>query len=305
LRLESNELRAFQAVVEAHGFNRAAEHLHISQSAVSQSVASLEAKLGLKLLIRDKQLTLTEGGRRLLDHANEVLREEKQVLEDMLRIKRGDNPRLSLAVNSTINRFYAPVLLSMFCQKQPDTQIKVAELPSRDLIYGVLSGRAELAMGPFQKQMDAFSTVPLFEETRHLVVSPRHPAFAAITGGDSKALRQTPLITSSIDNPQIRPAIQRIRDRFKSVWEVSSLGMRIHFVDQGLGAAFIDSKLLGQHPVCGQFVVVDEVSFGSIKRTAGIYYKKGKKLNSGCFDFIELCQEFWRSGEHRSLPPSS
>lgn len=294
MRLENSELRAFQAVVEAHGFNRAAEHLHISQSAVSQAVASLEAKLGLKLLQRDKQLTLTAGGRRILEYANDMLHEEKQVLEDLSRIKRGDQQILNLAINSTINRFYAPILLSLFCEQHRDTVIKVAELPSRELIYGILAGRAELAMGPFQTRMDAFTTVPLFPETRHLVVSPNHPEFDRISSGDNKLLQETPLIASSLDNPQMRPAIQRIRDSFKSVWEVSSLSMRIHFVDLGLGAAFIDSKLLEDHPVCRRFIALDGIPFGSIERDVGVYYKKGKQLSDSSRYFIDTCTTFWQ-----------
>ena len=45
MRIENNELRIFQAVIEANGFNKAAERLHISQSAVSQSISNLESKL--------------------------------------------------------------------------------------------------------------------------------------------------------------------------------------------------------------------------------------------------------------------
>lgn len=291
MRFENSELRAFHAVVEAHGFNRAAENLHISQSAISQSIASLETKLGLKLLVRDKRLTLTPAGRRVLEYASETLREEQQVLEDLSRLKLGARQVLNIAINSTINRFYAPTLLCMFCRQQPDTVIKVAELPSRDLIYGVLAGRAELAMGPFQTRMDAFSTVPLYKATRHLVISPNHPSYDDVIAGDN--LEQTPLITSSLDNPQMRPAIQRIRDSFKCVWEVSSLSMRIHFVDQGLGAAFIDSKLLEEHPVCRQFVALQNIPFGSIERSVGIYYKKGRALDSASETFVDVCREFW------------
>ncbi|OED38966.1 hypothetical protein AB833_17525 [Chromatiales bacterium (ex Bugula neritina AB1)] len=293
MRFENSELRAFQAIVETHGFNRAAEHLHVSQSAVSQSLANLESKLDMKLLLRDKQLTLTEGGRRVLEYANEMLREEKQVLEDLQRIQRGDQQILNLAINSTINRFYAPVLLNIFCKQHGDTVIKVAELPSRELIYGILAGRAELAMGPFQSRMDAFTTVPLFAETRRLVVSPNHPDVENICNSENTQLQQTPLIASSLDNPQMRPAIQRIRDNFKSVWEVSSLRMRIHFVDLGLGAAFIDSKLLDDDPVCRQFVTLDGIPFGSIERDVGVYYKKGKKLSASSGAFIEICKQFW------------
>ena len=42
MRLENSELRAFRAVIEEGGFKRAADALHISQSAVSQAVAGLE-----------------------------------------------------------------------------------------------------------------------------------------------------------------------------------------------------------------------------------------------------------------------
>jgi DNA-binding transcriptional LysR family regulator len=228
-----------------------------------------------------------------MDYANDVLRDEKQALEDIARIKAGDMQTLSLAIDSTINRFYAPRLLSQFCALASNTQLKVAELPSRNMIYDVLSGRVELAIGPFQKQMDAFDTTPLFREARHLVLSPNHPNFENIAAGKVSALRQTPLITSSLDSAELRPANQRIRDRFKSVWEVSSLSMRIHLVEQGLGLAFINSKLLRDHPQCQSFVAIEGVSYGSIERQVGLYYKAGKTLSPSAQRFIELCLEFW------------
>jgi len=293
MRLENSELRTFQAVVEANGFNRAAERLHISQSAVSQAIASLEAKLDTPLLFRGKQLGLSEAGRRLLEHANETLREEQLVLEDIGRIKRGGQQTLNIAINSSITRFYAPQLISQFSLAQQDTHIKVAQLPSRRLIYEVLSGRAELAIGPFQKHMDAFTTIPLFNETRHLVVSSKHAHFQQLLKGEHKSLKQSPLITSFLDNPEMRPAIQRIRDRFKSVWEISSLSLRIHLVEQGLGVAFINHKLLAEDPVCQQFTTLKDLPFGRIDRQAGIYYKAGKTLSPSAQEFVALCREFW------------
>ena len=298
MRLENSELKTFQAVVEANGFNRAAESLHISQSAVSQAIATLENKLDLKLITRGKQLQLTAAGRRLLEYANEIMREEQHVLEDILRIKNGDHQRLNLAVNSSINRFYAPQLISQFCALQPNAELNIKELPSRDLIYAVLAERVDLAIGPFQRQMEAFEINPLFSETRHLVVSPNHPNVTTILQGNSKNLSQTPLITSSVDNPEMRPAIQRIRDRFKCVWEISSLNMRIHLVNQGAGVAFIDSKLLSEHPICREFQIMEGLTYGSIKRDVGIYWKKGKSLSGSSEQFVELCKAFW--GEETS-----
>ena len=103
MRLEIAELRTFQAVIETDGFKSAAEQLHISQSAVSQAIANLEAKLELPLIERGKPLVLTDAGRRVLDHANQVLREEAQTLDDLARIKRGRHQLLNLGLSASIN----------------------------------------------------------------------------------------------------------------------------------------------------------------------------------------------------------
>src|ERR1041385_2712688 len=76
MQIERNELRCFQAVIETGGFSRAAERLDLSQSAVSQTIANLEHRLGTVLLRRGHPPQLTEAGIRLLRFAEKVLNEE-------------------------------------------------------------------------------------------------------------------------------------------------------------------------------------------------------------------------------------
>ena len=294
MRLEHAELKTFQAVVEANGFNRAAERLHVTQSAVSQTIANLEAKLETALIKRGRQLKLTDAGRRLLDHANAMLLQEQQTFEDINQLKRSERHTLNLAINSTINRFYAPQLLSKFSRIRADTLIKVTELPSRNLIYAILSGQADLAIGPFQKYMDAFTTVPLFRENRHLVISPKHPLFSQVCKTPQKYLHDCILITSFLDTPELRPSQQRIRDRFHGVWEIASLSLRIHLVEQGLGVSFIDSKLLKEHPLCKSFALIEGLPFSTIERQVGLYFKLGRHLNPAHETLINLCRDFWK-----------
>lgn len=293
MRFEHGELKTLQAVVEANGFNRAAERLHVTQSAVSQTIANLESKLDVVLIRRGRQLKLTDAGRRLLDYANTMLQQEQQAIEDITQLKRGERHTLNLAINSTINRFYAPQLLSRFNKSRPDALIKVTESPSRNLIYAILSGQADLAIGPFQKYMDAFTTVPLFHESRHLVVSPKHPHFLELCKGSSKHIQQCTLITSFLDTPELRPSQQRIRDRFHAVWEISSLSLRMHLVEQGLGVCFIDSKLLREHPLCRDFELMEGLPFSTIERQVGLYYKRERHLNAAQEGFVDLCRQFW------------
>lgn len=294
MRFENSELRAFRAVVEQGGFKRAAEALHISQSAVSQAVANLEAKLDTTLINRSKELKLTEAGKRLFDHAVEVLQDEQQTLEDIEQLKQGRTETLNIAMDASINRFYGTQLISAYYQKNPHARMKVADLPSRSIIYAVLSGSVELGLGPFQKHMSAFETVPLYANSRHLVVSPKHPLYDAIIEGDEGALQRTPLIASALDNPDMRPSMTRLRDGFSSVWEVGSLSLRIHMVEQGMGVAFIDRQLLEEHPQCSGFRIMENVPFGRIDRQVGLYFRSGKTLSESGRNFVTLCQRYWK-----------
>lgn len=293
MRFENSELRAFRAVVEEGGFKRAAEALHISQSAVSQAVAGLEAKLEAPLIQRGKELRLSDIGKRLFEHAVDMLREEQQTLEDIAHLKQGNAETLSLALSSSINHFFAPQLISAYYRENPQTRMKIAELPGRSIISEVLSGTVELGLGPFQKQMSAFSTVPLYRDSRHLVVSPRHTHYPEMIRGDERALKLTPLIASALDNPDMRPSILRLRDQFSTVWEVNSLSLRIHMVSQGMGVTFLDRKLLLEHPACADFHIMDDLSFGSIAKEVGLYYRAGKHLTASAANFIALCERFW------------
>lgn len=294
MRFENSELRALRAVIEEGGFKRAAEALHLSQSAVSQAVAGLEHKLEAPLLQRGKELRLTDVGKRLFEHAVDVLRGEQQALEDIGQLKQGKTGTLSLALSASLNRFYAPALISAFYRENPHTRLKVAEMPSRSIIAAVLSGNVELGLGPFQKDMVAFETIPLYRDSRHLVVSPKHARYEDMMSGDERALKLTPLIASALDNPDMRPSILRLRDQFSTVWEVSSLSLRIFMVEQGMGVTFLDRKLLEEHPSCASFRIMNDVSFGRIDKQAGLYYRAGRTLSDSAQDFIALCRRHWK-----------
>ena len=293
MRFENAELRAFRAVVEAGGFSRAAQLLSLSQSAVSQAVAGLEAKLETPLLERGRQQRLTAAGRRLFRYADDVLRAEQSVIDDLAGIKRGREQQLRVALSASINRFHAPELISAYYRQNPESVINVAEMPSRNIVQAVLSEHVELGLGPFQRGMEAFTTVPLYSDTRHLVASPSHPRFDALREGDASALRSTALITSALDNPDLRPAIQRIRDQFSSVWEVSSLSLRVHMIEQGMGVAFMDAQVLEQYPPCSTFCILGSLEFGEIRKQVGLYSRKDRVLSRGASAFVELCRAHW------------
>ena len=95
-------LRAFAAVARQRSFSRAAEELYVTQPAVSKHVASLEAELGAKLVLRDRKgLELTPAGEVLADY---VLRAEALLANARRALATGadgETGTLSLAASGT------------------------------------------------------------------------------------------------------------------------------------------------------------------------------------------------------------
>lgn len=94
-------LAALAAVVEQAGFDRAAQALGLSQSAVSQRIKLLEARLGQPVLLRASPPQPTEIGRRLLNHVQQVRLLERDLQGEVPALAEGRLPeRLRIALNA-------------------------------------------------------------------------------------------------------------------------------------------------------------------------------------------------------------
>lgn len=294
IRIENQELRVFAAVVEQNGFNKAAEQLCVTQSAVSQALANLERKLDARLLHRSP-LRLTEAGARFLVYARNNAIEEERVLTDISEIQQGEAASLSLAVNSMINRYHAGTLINRYCGLHPFAQLSIEEMPSREIISAVMSGRVELGIGPFQTNMRAFEMINLFQETRSLVISRHYPDVEKVMAMPEQNLSQVPLIASFIDDAEDRPGGRRIRDHFSRHWQVRSISLRLELLAAGRGAGFVSDQVLVEDKLCEDLLVIDKLPFARIRRTVGILYRRGSELSEGAKKFIDICTKRWPS----------
>lgn len=91
---------AFEAVVKAGSFDRAARSLNVTQSAVSQRISQLEADLGQILLVRSKPVQPTPAGRRLLPYLAQMRLLQTEASHALNPEASGDRTRLALGVNA-------------------------------------------------------------------------------------------------------------------------------------------------------------------------------------------------------------
>jgi DNA-binding transcriptional LysR family regulator len=291
MQVERHELRCFHAVIEAGGFSRAAERLDLSQSAVSQTIANLEHRLGTSLLRRGNPPQPTEAGIRLLRFAETTLNEERETLADIGQIKSGALSTLSLALSPAANSRIGVALLKEFCERNPLTRLKVVVAPSREIVHGVGEGRWELGFGPFHHNMPAhFALHPCFSETRRLMIARDHPVRNALARDALGAMRELPLVTSYLDDSTRRATGERLRDAFGSVWEVSHMELRLALVADGKGVTYVSDLLTA---VPSQLVPVEGLPYSSIDRQVGAYNLKHQPMSQAGARFLALCHERW------------
>jgi DNA-binding transcriptional LysR family regulator len=121
-----NNLAAFVAVAKERSFTRAAAKLGVSQSALSQTIKGLEARLGLRLLTRNtRSVSPTEAGERLLrsvaprfeeiEHEIAALSAMREKPAGMIRITAGEHPAITVLQSA----------LAKFLPDYPDIHVEI------------------------------------------------------------------------------------------------------------------------------------------------------------------------------------
>ncbi|MES2600005.1 MAG: LysR family transcriptional regulator [Pseudomonadota bacterium] len=142
---EPTLLRAFVAVCETGGFTRAAQRLHLTQSAVSHQIRRLEEQVGRPLLYRTtRKLTLTEDGEDFLRHAEQILQSQEALTRRFHSSTASGAIRLGVPENFIGDRL--PQLLGRFARQYPAVRLEVSVSVCLDLRAKVDAGDLDLAV---------------------------------------------------------------------------------------------------------------------------------------------------------------
>lgn len=160
-------LRTFSALVEQGSFTRCAEHLDLTQAAVSQHVQKLEERLGPLLIRRPRQLELTPAGRALLDYCEEVSAADQR-LSKRLSEQDAQRGEIGLICPGSIGLVLYPMLLDLQ-QAHPGLVIRQRFAPDREVLDAVLENRYELGLATLKPDDPRLSVSRFAEEPLELV----------------------------------------------------------------------------------------------------------------------------------------
>jgi DNA-binding transcriptional LysR family regulator len=119
-------MEAFVVVVDTGSFSAAARRLNVGQPAVSKTVAQLEERLGVKLLVRTTRgLTATEAGLNYYERARRSIEEADEAEAAARGAGSSLAGRLRIAAAVTFARIHVIPHLPEFLQRHPDLEIEV------------------------------------------------------------------------------------------------------------------------------------------------------------------------------------
>jgi DNA-binding transcriptional LysR family regulator len=139
--------KVFYMVAKAGSFTAAAKELFISQSAVSQSIKSLENNIGSKLFIRgSKNVVLTSVGEMLYSHVEQAYNLIKSAESKVNELKSLSLGEIRLGVSDTILRCLLLPTLQRFISDYPKIKIRITNRTTPGIIDSIKSGTVDLGI---------------------------------------------------------------------------------------------------------------------------------------------------------------
>ncbi len=184
-------LRALNIVIQKQSFERAANQLHISQSAVSQRIKLLEEFVGHPVVIRGKPITLTDTGHQLLTHYKQVELLERELFPKIIAESPLQPIKLSLSVNAdSLSIWFIEALAPLLKTHPIELDIMVSdEARTTDKLK---SGEAFGALSTLSHPLTGYKTDYVGELKYLLVASPEFQQRFFSNGVSKQSLKLAP-----------------------------------------------------------------------------------------------------------------
>src|SRR5438132_11592684 len=175
--MEIRQLKAFVAIAETGTFTAAAGRVHVTQAAISMQIRQLETESGVRLFVRaPRKVILTEGGEKLLERAQVILREHDAALHELAALTGAEKGRLRIgSASAMVSGEPLPRILKRLRAAHPGVEASVRSGTSEELVQHVLAGELDVAFVSLPVDARGVQTELLNEDYLVAIASPRHP----------------------------------------------------------------------------------------------------------------------------------
>ncbi|OXS15923.1 LysR family transcriptional regulator [Zobellella denitrificans] len=239
------QLRAFLALVEERNITRAAERIHLTQSALSQMLKRLEQQLEAELLRREgRELGLTPAGEALYREARVIVNRLDKLLRDNRDRRHGFHKSLVVSSLYTLSASLAPRALNRMKQEHRDFTFRLIEERVDDITRSVLEGRADVGINTPDHHPD-LDFIPLFRDYLCLACRDDHPLAGADAVSWEQAYEHAGIGVSPGNSLRTLAdeAFHRIGLSYDPEFNASHTSTLLGMISSGLGSAILSSTI--------------------------------------------------------------
>lgn len=170
------QLLAFLTVVDKKNFTRAAESLHLTQSAVTLAVKSLEKKLNAKLLDRsNKFIRLTKAGEIVYFHGKTIIQEYERIQRLIDDLSHAASGKIKIGASFTYGEYILPKQVGRFTKEYPEIDPEIYIQNSRQVVNGLVKDELDVGIIEASMQHEQLDITPFAKDEMTVILPSNHP----------------------------------------------------------------------------------------------------------------------------------
>jgi DNA-binding transcriptional LysR family regulator len=289
MSFSTDNVAVFLAVLDQGSFSAAARSLGRVPSAISMTIAGLEAELDLPLFDRSgREPKPTAAARSLEPQARLLAAQLKALQVHALGLTQGLEHRLTLAIAPELLSSPWSDALATLAQEHPLLEVEVLAAPQGDALALLHSGRAQLALvfeRPSLDGREGFQEVA--NDTMVAVMAPAHPVLAGAGGRlreeHLKTTRQIVVAGRDLTTSDPRFVFAR------HVWRTDNALAALSLITAGLGWGWLPRNFAKPHVATGALVEIQfENLSNGIDLWVDVVWSRERPLGLGAQRFVAL-----------------
>ncbi|TDK49679.1 LysR family transcriptional regulator [Antarcticimicrobium luteum] len=203
MHIEFRHLRTIKAIHDCGGLARAADHLNITQSALSHQIKGLEDQAGVELFIRrSKPMKLSPAGLRLLRLAEQILPQVEAMEAEFNALRLGETGRMHIAIECHACFEWLFPVLEAFRKNWPDVDVDIRPGLAFDALPALQKEEVDLVVSSDPEDIPGVDFVELFDYAPVFVAASQHP-LAAKPYIEAEDFRDETLITYPVERSRL------------------------------------------------------------------------------------------------------
>lgn len=297
MKIDTLGVQAFVAIAEQGNFRRAADTLHITQTALTRRLQNLESFLGVKMVERTtRSVALTQIGREFLPQCRRLLGDLAAALAEIRETGKTLRGDVSIACVPTAGVQYLPRIIRRYSARHPQNRIRILDHASNGVAAAVLRREAEFGINIAEPHHAELVSEPLLQDRFVLICRDDHP----LAGRKTLRWRQLgahPLIfagTDSVNRPLLDLALGRAVPALPAFYEVQRSSTAVGLVASGVAAAVVPSLAIqpGTYPTIRTVALTDPV----VSRTVVLITRRNAQLSPAAQALYDLVRGQSRPG---------